>query len=79
VDIHLITSGGAGAPHFEQINGVKVHRVEPYRVSSPDFVTWVAQFNVALLEKAIPLMASNGIKAVMLVMIVIIHNEQIFP
>jgi len=59
VDIHLITSGGMGAPHFEEINGVKVHRVEPYRVSSPDFVTWVAQFNVALLEKAIPLMASN--------------------
>jgi len=59
VDIHLITSGGMGAPHFEEINGVKVHRVEPYRVSSPDFVTCVAQFNVALLEKAIPLMASN--------------------
>lgn len=60
VDIHLITSGGAGAPHFEQVNGVKVYRVDPYRVSSPDFVTWVAQFNVALLEKAIPILANNS-------------------
>ncbi|MCL6635900.1 MAG: glycosyltransferase family 4 protein [Peptococcaceae bacterium] len=60
VDVHLITSGAAGAPSFEQVNGVKVYRVEPYRVSSPDFVTWVAQFNVALLERAIPLLAGEG-------------------
>jgi glycogen(starch) synthase len=60
VDVHLITSGGMGAPHFEQVNGVKVYRVDPYRVSSPDFVTWVAQFNVALLERAIPLMSDTG-------------------
>ncbi|NPV72621.1 MAG: glycosyltransferase family 4 protein [Pelotomaculum sp.] len=60
VDVHLITSGGGGAPSFERVKGVKVYRVEPYRVSSPDFVTWVAQFNVALLERAIPLMAEIG-------------------
>lgn len=60
LEVHLITSGGAGAPSFEQVNGVKVYRVEPYRVSSPDFVTWVAQFNVALLEKAIPVLTENG-------------------
>ena len=60
MEVHLITSGGYGAPSFEQVNGVKVYRVEPYRVSSPDFVTWVAQFNVALLEKAIPILAENS-------------------
>lgn len=60
VEVHLLTSGGKGAPSFEQVNGVNVHRVEPYRVSSPDFVTWVAQFNVALLERAIPLLAENS-------------------
>jgi len=60
VDVHLVTSGGMGAPSFEQVNGVKVYRVEPYRVSSPDFVTWVAQFNVALLERVIPLLTGNG-------------------
>lgn len=59
VEVHLITSGGQGAPFFENVNGVRVYRVEPYQVSSPDFVTWVAQFNVALLERAMPLLASN--------------------
>lgn len=57
VEVHLITAGEKGAPPYEQVNGVKVYRVEPYQVSSPDFVTWVAQFNVALLERAIPLLA----------------------
>jgi len=60
IDVHLITSGGGGAPPFERVNGVKVYRVDPYQVSSPDFVTWVAQFNVALLERAIPLLLENG-------------------
>lgn len=60
VDVHLITSGDNGAPSFEQVNGVKVYRVEPYRVSSPDFVTWVAQFNVALLERVMPLLNEIG-------------------
>lgn len=60
VEVHLITSGGKGAPAHEQAGGVNVYRVEPYRVSSPDFVTWVAQFNVALLERAIPLLTENG-------------------
>jgi glycogen(starch) synthase len=59
VEVHLITSGGQGAPYFEEVNGVKVYRVDPYQVSSPDFVTWVAQFNVALLERAMPLLG-NG-------------------
>jgi len=60
VDVHLITSGGQGAPIFERVHGVKVYRVEPYQVSSPDFVTWVAQFNVALLERAISLLNELG-------------------
>ncbi|MDD3654424.1 MAG: glycosyltransferase family 4 protein [Desulfotomaculaceae bacterium] len=60
IDVHLITSGGQGAPAYEKVNGVKVYRVDPYQVSSPDFVTWVAQFNVALLEKAMSLFEDLG-------------------
>ncbi|WP_338091152.1 glycosyltransferase family 4 protein [Pelotomaculum isophthalicicum] len=60
VDVHLITSGGQGTPAFEKVHGVKVHRVEPYQISSPDFVTWVAQFNVALLERAISISSDLG-------------------
>ena len=53
VDIHLITSGGMGAPHFEEINGVRYTGSGPTGIIS-DFVTWVAQFNVALLRKPYP-------------------------
>ncbi|OPY57314.1 MAG: Glycogen synthase [Pelotomaculum sp. PtaU1.Bin035] len=60
VDVHLITSGGQGTPFFENVHGVKVYRVEPYQVSSHDFVTWVAQFNIALLERAISLLDDLG-------------------
>lgn len=59
-EIHLLTCGAAGAPEFERINGVNVYRVNPYAVSSPDFVTWVMQLNVAMLERAIPLLMKLG-------------------
>ncbi len=55
VKIHLLTCGTEGAPEEEKINGVHVIRVNPYRISSPDFTTWAAQFNVALLEKVMKL------------------------
>ncbi len=60
VDIHLFTMGEPGIPEYERVNGVNVYRVIPYNVSSPDFTTWVSQFNVALLEKAIPVLNENG-------------------
>ncbi|MHB1042501.1 MAG: glycosyltransferase family 4 protein [Eubacteriales bacterium] len=56
LEVHLITSGGQGAPAYERVRGVEVYRVEPYHVTSPDFVTWVAQFNVAIMERVIPLL-----------------------
>lgn len=57
VEVHLITCGTPGAPDYEQVNGVQVYRVHPYQVSSPDFVTWVAQLNIAMMERAIPVMS----------------------
>jgi len=59
VEIHLFTMGEPGLPEMERVNGVQVYRVIPYNVSSPDFTTWVAQLNVALLEKAIPVLSEN--------------------
>ncbi|MTI85950.1 MAG: glycosyltransferase family 4 protein [Firmicutes bacterium] len=59
LEVHVLTCGTPGAPEYEKINRVHVHRVNPYSISSPDFVTWVAQFNVAMLEKAIPLIRDN--------------------
>lgn len=60
VEVFLLTHGVHGAPEFEKINGVKVWRVNPYQVSAPDFPARVVQFNVAMLERAIPLLNKLG-------------------
>lgn len=59
-EVHLITVGAHGAPEYENVNGVRVYRVYPYQVSSPDFVTWVAQLNLALVERSIAVMQELG-------------------
>lgn len=55
-EVYLVTCGGPEIPEFEQVNGVQVHRVNPYHLSAPDFITWVMQLNMAMLEKAVPLL-----------------------
>lgn len=59
VEVHLFTMGEPGIPEYERVNGVYVYRVIPYSVSSPNFTTWVSQLNVAMLEKAIPVMQDH--------------------
>ncbi|WP_143147804.1 glycosyltransferase [Desulforamulus hydrothermalis] len=53
--VHVITRGQPGMPEYEEVKGVHVYRVQPFRVSSTDFVTWVMQLNMAMLERALPL------------------------
>lgn len=60
VEVHLFTMGEPGIPDYERVKGVHVYRVTPYSVSSSDFTTWVSQFNVAILERAVPVMNENG-------------------
>jgi glycosyltransferase involved in cell wall biosynthesis len=59
-EVCLITRGRPGVPEYEQVNGVEVFRVNPYNISSPDFITWVGQLNVAMLEKAVAVMNDLG-------------------
>ncbi|MFZ5632543.1 MAG: glycosyltransferase family 4 protein [Bacillota bacterium] len=59
-DVHVITVGAHDVPGFENVNGVKVHRVDPYRVSSGDFVHWVTQLNLAILERAVSVINDEG-------------------
>ncbi len=59
-EVHLVTVGSHGAPVYEQVNGVRVYRVYPYQVSSPDFVTWVTQLNVAMVERCISVLNEIG-------------------
>ncbi len=58
-EVHVITpgkqeadSGGEGRPF--------VHRIMPYGVSSPDFLSWVLQLNIALGERAARLAREQG-------------------
>lgn len=51
VEIHLITCGGGGAPAFEVVDGVNIHRVNSYtNLSTPDFRTGILHLNFSMLE-----------------------------
>lgn len=54
-DVHVITCGVQGAPEFENVKGVKVYRVPMSNPTAPDFLTWVLQLNLNMLEQAIKL------------------------
>jgi len=54
VEVLVFTCGAPGAPEVEEVNGTQVYRVHPYATGTPDFVAWVMQFNIALLERAFP-------------------------
>jgi glycogen(starch) synthase len=67
-EVHLITcaadrAAGRAAdrvPEREVVNGIHVYRVNPYNLSAPDFLTWVLQFNLGLVEYAVSLVNSLG-------------------
>jgi len=46
IETHVVTCDFPGAPGYEEIDGVYVHRVDSYRSPSPDFATWVYLMNV---------------------------------
>ncbi|MEW6457447.1 MAG: glycosyltransferase family 4 protein [Bacillota bacterium] len=60
VEVHLLTCSAPGAPDYEVQGNIHIHRVHPFQVSAPDFVTWVLQFNNAILERAISLFERVG-------------------
>lgn len=57
IDVHVVTKDVEDAPDYEEADGVKIHRVPLYAPQIPqeDWVSWTLQFNVALLERAVPL------------------------
>ncbi len=57
-EIHLITLGGGETGEREDVNGVHVYRVQPYNLSAPDFLTWILQLNMSMVEYAVPLVNS---------------------
>ena len=57
VNVHVVTKDAPGAADFEMAEGVRIHRVPLYPPEIPqeEWVPWALQFNVALLERAIPI------------------------
>jgi glycogen(starch) synthase len=51
-EVFVITCGVQGAPNYEQVKGVKVYRVVMNNPASPDFLTWVLQLNLNMIEQA---------------------------
>lgn len=51
-EVTVITCGSQDAPAFELVNGVKVYRVTMNNPSTPDFLTWVLQLNLNMVEQA---------------------------
>lgn len=62
VEVHVVTIGGKDALPYEEQDGVKIHRVFPYQLESPDFRTWILHLNFSLLEYAVTLV--NSLKGV---------------
>ncbi len=53
VEVTVLTVEHPEAPRSEVVNGVRVVRCDSFRFPSPDFISWVHQFNVWMLEEAL--------------------------
>ncbi|WP_374721658.1 glycosyltransferase [Peribacillus tepidiphilus] len=50
-EVHVITAGKYDLKEYELMNGVHVHRVQPYYPSEEDFIHWVSGLNLQIVEK----------------------------
>jgi glycosyltransferase involved in cell wall biosynthesis len=55
VDVHVVTCDFPGAPEYEQIGRIKVHRFNS-KIPSPSFLGWIFSMNQTMAEKAIDVM-----------------------
>lgn len=52
IEVDVVTCGAQGTMEFEVDEGVNVHRVSMNNPAAPDFLTWVMQLNLNLIEQA---------------------------
>ena len=60
-DVHVITHLEGDAPRWEDDKGVSVHRVPMANPVPPDFVHWVMQMNMNLMEAVMDLVRRSWI------------------
>lgn len=54
-EVDLVTTGEPGLPGVEKVKGIRVHRVIPYNLTPPHFISSIIQLNLSMLEKAVAL------------------------
>lgn len=59
-EVYVVTCQDGTAPIKENDEGVFVHRVEPYKFETDDFIKWAMQLNFAMIEECIRLIKSQG-------------------
>lgn len=59
-EVHILTSAVIGYPSREILDGVTVHRLETLDSEGQDFLGWVFQFNLAIVNYAGTLIESEG-------------------
>lgn len=50
--VHVITCPVEGTESYQLVEGVHVHRVDPSRLTTTDFMKWVEQLNTAMVDLA---------------------------
>ncbi|HHV63111.1 MAG TPA: glycosyltransferase family 4 protein [Firmicutes bacterium] len=60
LDVEVVTCGTPGAADMEDDRGVRIHRIAMNNPAPPDFLTWVMQLNLNMLEKAYENIVAGG-------------------
>lgn len=60
IDVEVVTCGTHGAADVEDDRGVRIHRIAMNNPAPPDFLTWVMQLNLNMLEKAYENIVAGG-------------------
>jgi len=55
VEVHVITTASS-SPEEEEMEGIRVHRVSAYHGMPLNFISWVQQLNLAMMEKGASLL-----------------------
>jgi len=61
VEVHVVTCGFPGAPDYEVIDGVHVHRFDAYEIPAPEFLQWDLNMNLLMERKAIEIIEKYDI------------------
>lgn len=61
LEVSVLTIGTPEADEYENRKGLDIYRVKPSNPHPPDFISWVFQFNLNLVEKVI-MLAQEGVE-----------------